>query len=115
MKNSSVAGIERAAAGAQDLMLILESPPVRTEIEAKLAEFDERPVTYSPAEIGRAGAFVSIAADGTLSVDRGYVRPEDELPEGVDGETGEILDDTESGQSATSAPSIQRAVITIGA
>jgi ParB family chromosome partitioning protein len=83
-------------------------------IEAKLAEFDERPVTYSPAEIGRAGAFVSIAADGTLSVDRGYVRAEDEIPEGVDGETGEILNDAGAGDSATSASSIHRAVITIG-
>lgn len=32
------------------------------------------------ADIGRAGAFVSIAQDGALRVERGYVRPEDELP-----------------------------------
>ena len=35
---------------------------------------------YEPAEIARAGAFVSIDADGALVVDRGYVRPEDEAP-----------------------------------
>jgi ParB family chromosome partitioning protein len=83
-------------------------------IEAKLAEFDERPITYSPTEIARAGAFISIAADGTLSVDRGHVRPGDELPDGVDEETGEILNDVASGEPVISAASVQRAMITIG-
>jgi ParB family chromosome partitioning protein len=50
------------------------------EIEATLEAFEERPFKYAAAEIGRAGAFVSIAADGTLHVERGYVRPEDEAP-----------------------------------
>jgi ParB family chromosome partitioning protein len=48
------------------------------EIGKALAAFDNRSLRYDPAEIGRAGAFVSINADGTLSVDRGYVRPQDE-------------------------------------
>ena len=48
------------------------------EIEAALEAFDERPVIYDPAEIARAGVFVSIDADGALRVERGYVRPEDE-------------------------------------
>ena len=50
------------------------------EIEAALAAFDDRPVTYDPADIARAGVFVSIDAEGALSVDRGYVRPQDEAP-----------------------------------
>jgi ParB family chromosome partitioning protein len=83
-------------------------------IEAKLAAFDERPVIYSPAEIARAGAFVSITADGSLSVDRGYVRPQDELPEGVDGETGEVLNDGDADDVEGGPPAVQRAVITIG-
>jgi hypothetical protein len=33
---------------------------------------------YDPADIAIAGVFVSLDADGSLSVDRGYVRPEDE-------------------------------------
>ena len=56
------------------------------EIETALAAFEDRPVSYDPAEIARAGVFVSIDADGNLSVDRGYVRPEDEAPVAVDGE-----------------------------
>ena len=35
-----------------------------------------------PAEIARAGVFVSIDSDGDLHVERGYVRPEDEEPVG---------------------------------
>ena len=48
------------------------------EIEATSAEFENRPVHYDPSEITRAGAFVSIARDGELLIERGFVRPEDE-------------------------------------
>jgi len=50
------------------------------EIEAALEAFDHRPLAFDPADIGRAGAFVSITQDGALRVERGYVRPEDEFP-----------------------------------
>ncbi len=48
------------------------------EIETALAALDDRPVEYDPEEIARAGAFVSIDGSGTLRVERGYLRPEDE-------------------------------------
>ena len=51
-----------------------------SELETALEGFEARPVVFDPAEIARAGAFVSIGADGSLRVERGYVRPEDELP-----------------------------------
>lgn len=51
-----------------------------SELETALAAFKDRPLTFDPTEIARAGAFVSIAQDGTLRIERGYVRPEDELP-----------------------------------
>jgi ParB family transcriptional regulator, chromosome partitioning protein len=51
-----------------------------SELETALEGFEIRPVLFDPAEIARAGAFVSIGADGQLRVERGYVRPEDELP-----------------------------------
>jgi ParB family chromosome partitioning protein len=50
------------------------------EIEAALLAFEDRSMLYDPAEIARAGVFVSIDSEGRLSVDRGYVRPEDEAP-----------------------------------
>jgi ParB family chromosome partitioning protein len=50
------------------------------EIEAALTAFEDQPMLFDPAEIVRAGVFISIDAEGRLSVDRGYVRPEDEAP-----------------------------------
>jgi ParB family transcriptional regulator, chromosome partitioning protein len=51
------------------------------EIETAIAAIEERPaVTYDPADIARAGAFVSIDGSGRLRVERGYVRPEDDAP-----------------------------------
>jgi hypothetical protein len=49
-------------------------------VAPSLASFDSRPVHYDPVDIARAGVFVSIGPDGSLSIDRGYVRPEDEAP-----------------------------------
>lgn len=40
------------------------------EIEAALVAFEDRPMIYDPAEITRAGVFVSIDSEGRLSVDR---------------------------------------------
>ena len=50
-----------------------------SELETALEGFDERPVMFDAAEVARAGAFISIGVDGRLRVERGYVRPEDEL------------------------------------
>lgn len=50
------------------------------EIEEALAVLSDRPFAYDPVEMARAGAFVSFGNDGSLLVDRGFVRPEDELP-----------------------------------
>ena len=48
------------------------------EIEAEIEALDNRPIRFDPAEIARAGVFVSLNRDGALDIDRGYVRPEDE-------------------------------------
>ena len=51
-----------------------------TEIETMLGTLEDRPVAFDPDEVARAGAFVSIDGAGVLKVERGYIRPEDELP-----------------------------------
>jgi ParB family chromosome partitioning protein len=79
------------------------------EIETALEAFEGRPMRYDPAEIGRAGAFVSIRHDGQVSVDRGYVRPEDEAPESGDTDAGV------DGNAVTDpSGAVQRTVITMG-
>jgi ParB family transcriptional regulator, chromosome partitioning protein len=85
------------------------------EIEAALATFDDRPVAHDPADIARAGVFVSIDAEGALSVDRGYVRPEDEAPVGESEQDGEADPPTAGPTRADpDAPVVQHAVITVG-
>jgi len=77
-----------------------DAPELPEEIDARLGEIetalealDARPVRYEPDEVARAGAFISIDADGSLRVERGYVRPEDELPvetePEIEGQTGD--------------------------
>jgi ParB family chromosome partitioning protein len=51
------------------------------EIETARAALAARPVRFDPADIARAGVFLSIDSGGALRIERGYVRPEDELPE----------------------------------
>ena len=70
------------------------------EIESALMAVEERPMVYDLAEISRAGAFVSINSEGRLSVDRGYVRPEDEVTV-HDPEVGSNVDNSSTeGQEA---------------
>ena len=77
-------------------------------IEAALEGFEKRPVIYDPAEIARAGVFISIDRDGEPVIERGYVRPEDEpVTDAGDGETENTVVAGNNGD-------VQRAVITIG-
>ena len=72
------ARLEEEHAGADDLPEEVDQR--LAEIEGLLAALDERPSVFDPAEVARAGAFLSISSEGRLRVERGYVRPEDELP-----------------------------------
>ena len=85
------------------------------EIETALASFEDRPVHYELADIAIAGVFVSIDANGSLTVDRGFVRPEDVPVIPVDGNgDGDSGSETDSVSGATAGQTVQRAVITIG-
>ena len=50
-----------------------------TEIEDAIARLENRPLRFAPADMARAGAFVSIDGEGALRVERGYVKPEDRI------------------------------------
>ena len=79
------------------------------EIETAMAVFESRPVRYDPAEIARAGIFISIDNGGALRIERGFVRPEDEAPaEPIEGADGE------SPVAHGSNGAVKRAVITTG-
>src|SRR5271166_2850211 len=111
--NAEYAKLEAEYEGADELPEAVDER--LGEIETALAAFEDRPVNYAPADIARAGVFVSIDAEGTLLVDRCYVRPEDEAPtveseHATDGETRPTGDDA----SEPTTPTVHRAVITIG-
>jgi ParB family chromosome partitioning protein len=93
--------LEEANAEADELSE--EADQRLAEIETALAAFDERPMTFDPAEIIRAGAFVSIDGAGRLRVERGYVRPEDETP--IETEADASTDDRENTE-AQSEPEV---------
>jgi len=78
------------------------------EIETAIAAMDERPMRYDPQEMARAGAFISIDADGSLRIERGYMRPEDEPP--VESEAEETGDAVSMQAGATSSPNTEQTI-----
>ncbi len=80
------------------------------EIETALEPLNDRPVVYDTAEVGLAGAFVSINRDGSLRIERGYIRPEDEPSvEPVQVKGHQVSPDGEPGGTT------ERGVISVGA
>jgi ParB family chromosome partitioning protein len=81
------------------------------EIETELEAFENRPLLYAPEDRSRAGVFISLANDGSLRVERGFVRREDETPEAPDQN-----ENAETGGDAdiTSEPATHSTVITVG-
>lgn len=69
--------------GAEDLPE--EADQRLAELEQQIAAVDERPAIYDPADIARAGIFISIDHAGALKVERGFVRPEEEAPAAPEG------------------------------
>jgi len=106
------AGIEADYQGAEDLPDDIDRR--LGEIETALEAFQSRPVRFDPAEIARAGVFVSITADGRPLIDRGYVRPADEPPVAVEPDSD--ADHTATIEPAGTIPAQPAVtVVTVGA
>lgn len=86
------------------------------ELEAAIEAFEQRPLIFDVAEVGRAGVFVTLDRDGGLAVYRGYVRPEDEPREktvanfgdelGAGGQGADGSDSAYQLPAGTSAPTV---------
>lgn len=69
------------------------------ELEVEIERLEAKRQAYDPADIARCGAFVILNHDGTVRIERGFVRAEDEQPEpgtvnaSGEGEGGEASDD----------------------
>ena len=84
------------------------------EIEKQLEAFERRPTVFDPADIAIGGAFVTVNEDGELVVDRGWVRPEDEPVETVDGEDTEGVEpEVGIDGDGDMAPDAQHTVVTV--
>ncbi|MBR0727054.1 ParB/RepB/Spo0J family partition protein [Bradyrhizobium manausense] len=81
------------------------------ELEEALAAFENRPDIFKPGEIAKAGVFVSIDSEGRLSVDRGYVRAEDDKP-ATDPDVGQAADPL-SAEGQEASTSVKRTVIAV--
>jgi len=55
-------------------------------------------IGYEADQIARGGVFVCLGYDGTARIERGFVRPEDEVPqqEETEGADGEVIEDASS-------------------
>jgi ParB family chromosome partitioning protein len=90
------------------------------QLEMAMEALEQRPVIYDPAEVARAGVFVTLDRDGSLAVYRGYVRPEDEPREETavqDGDGADAMgqgDDVGGSSWKPSATSAGGTVITSG-
>jgi ParB family chromosome partitioning protein len=73
------------------------------ELESAMEAFEQRPLIFDTAEVGRAGVFVALDRDGGLVAHRGYLRPEDEPREETVAKFGDELD--KEGQGADGSDS----------
>ena len=94
--------IEAASAQAEELTD--EQDRRMGEIEIALEALNARPVLFEPEEIARAGVFINIAPDGVARIERGYVRPEDELPIEAEPETPPTADAGSTTTASTGSP-----------
>ncbi len=82
------------------------------EVEAKLAALEleaaalsAKSYAYDAGEVARAGVFVILNHDGTVRVERGFIRPEDDAVEEAE-PSADVEDETEPGrtEAGTSVP-----------
>ncbi|MBX4898869.1 ParB/RepB/Spo0J family partition protein [Rhizobium bangladeshense] len=57
------------------------------ELGSELDRLNDRPYVFNPQEVARGGVFVSLGVGGELKIERGFVRPEDELKDEADPST----------------------------
>lgn len=62
------------------------------ELGSELDQLNDRPCVFDPDEVARGGVFISLAADGGLKIERGFVRPEDEPQVEAGGDGAEAAD-----------------------
>jgi ParB family transcriptional regulator, chromosome partitioning protein len=76
------------------------------ELEAEIERLERKRQAYDPNHIARGGAFVILNHDGTVRIERGFIRPGDEQPQAEGEEGGDTSgpDDTKGDPGETGEP-----------
>ncbi|MDH2385471.1 ParB/RepB/Spo0J family partition protein [Bradyrhizobium sp. CER78] len=74
------------------------------ELETEIDRLEAKRQAYDPDDIARGGAFVILNHDGTVRIERGFIRPEDEKPHTETGQDGDTQALGEEGESDDQAP-----------
>lgn len=86
--------LEEEAAALEELDAPTKKQQKRLEaIEAELEAIENRPPTFSPEDMARAGVFITLDHSGEVNIDYGYIRPEDQVSESPADEGGDITAD----------------------
>jgi ParB family chromosome partitioning protein len=83
-------GLEEEYSGQDEYPEEIDAP--LSLLETAMESFEQRPLIYDPAEVARAGVFVTLDRDGSLAVYHGHVRPEDEPREVTAVQGGDCAD-----------------------
>ncbi|MCS3898527.1 ParB family chromosome partitioning protein [Bradyrhizobium japonicum USDA 38] len=59
------------------------------ELENQIEQFEAKRQAYDPDDVARGGAFVILNHDGTIRIERGFIRPEDDKSHPEAGEDGD--------------------------
>jgi ParB family chromosome partitioning protein len=59
------------------------------ELEAEIERLEGKHQAYDPDHVARGGAFVILNHDGTVRIERGFIRPGDEQPQAQNEEAGD--------------------------
>jgi ParB family transcriptional regulator, chromosome partitioning protein len=59
------------------------------ELEAEIERLERKRQAYDPEHVARGGAFVILNHDGTIRIERGFIRPGDEQPQAENEEGGD--------------------------
>ncbi|MDI4231700.1 ParB N-terminal domain-containing protein [Bradyrhizobium sp. Arg237L] len=69
------------------------------ELEAEIERLEAKRQAYDPDDIARGGAFVILNHDGTIRIERGFIRPADEKPQAETEEGSDAQAPNECGET----------------
>ncbi|MBB4367052.1 hypothetical protein GGD65_008126 [Bradyrhizobium sp. CIR18] len=60
------------------------------ELETQIERLEAKRHAYDPGDVARGGAFVILNHDGTIRIERGFIRPEDDKSHPETGQEGDV-------------------------